>query len=62
MSDPQTINNHRTRINLSQTAKGPYQLEVTAEYDTPEEALKALDAAFEGAKKLCEDKGIPLAS
>lgn len=52
--------NTRTRMNLSQNAKGLYQLEVTAEYDTPELTAEALGNAIELARKTCTEKSIKL--
>ena len=50
----------RTRMNLSQTAKGLYQIEVTAEYETPELTAENLAKAIDLAKQVCAEKGLPM--
>jgi hypothetical protein len=50
--------NKRVRINLSQTAKGLVQFDVTAEFETPEECGTALSAAIDQARNLIRDKGL----
>jgi hypothetical protein len=42
----------RVRINLSQTAKGLVQFDVTAEFDTVAESEKQLDAAIKAARRV----------
>ena len=59
MSD---LNPGRTRINMSQSAKGVWQIEVTAEYSTPEESAKNLADTIDRARKVAEEKGLPLAT
>ena len=58
--------NTRTRIKLSQTAKGLVQYEITAEYDTPEKSIEMLGKAIDQVKALIKEKGLlpvdPLAS
>lgn len=44
--------NKRVRINLSQTAKGLVQFDVTAEFETVEECEKQLDEAVKSAKRV----------
>ncbi len=52
--------NKRTRMNVSLTAKGLAQYDVTAEYDTPEESAEQLGKAIDLVKKVCADKGLQL--
>ncbi len=52
----------RTRMNMSQTAKGTWQLDVTAEYPTPEETAENLGKAIDAARKVAESKGLTLVS
>ena len=51
-------NNTRTRINLSQTAKGLVTFDITAEYDTPDESIKMLGLAVDKVKALIAEKGL----
>lgn len=44
----------RTRMNMSQNAKGTWQLDVTAEYSTPEETAVQLEKAILAAKQVAE--------
>ena len=50
----------RTRMNLSQGAKGTWQIDVTAEYPTPEETAKQLAIAIDAVKQVAADKQLPL--
>jgi hypothetical protein len=50
--------NKRTRMNLSQTAKGLVQYEITAEYETPEESAEQLAKAIDLVKGVIESKGL----
>ena len=50
--------NKRVRINLSQTAKGLVQFDVTAEFENPEECGAALSAAIDQARKVIAAKGL----
>lgn len=52
----------RTRMNLSQTAKGTWQIDVTAEYPTPEETAQNLGKAIDAARKVVQDKELTLVS
>jgi hypothetical protein len=45
-------NNKRVRINLSQTAKGAVQFDITAEFETPEECGAALSAAIDQVRNV----------
>lgn len=47
----------RTRINLSQNAKGLYQLEVTSEYPTPEEAVAKLGQTVDLVHLMGKERG-----
>lgn len=50
--------NTRTRMNISLTAKGLAQWDITAEYDTPEASAKHLAQAIDLVKKVIADKGL----
>ncbi len=51
----------RCRISMKQSAKGVFQIEVTAEYDTPEESAKQLDKALQEAYRVANERGLQLA-
>jgi hypothetical protein len=53
----QQTNNKRVRINLSQTAKGLVQFDITAEFPTPEECEAALIAAIDKVRDIIAIKG-----
>lgn len=53
-----TENNTRTRINLSQTAKGLITFDCTCEYDTPEKSVEELSKTIDLVRKLISDKGL----
>ena len=42
----------RVRINLSETAKGLWQIDCSAEFETVAECEKELDAAIKAAKRI----------
>jgi hypothetical protein len=50
--------NKRVRINLSQTAKGLVQFDITAEFSTPEECEAALIAAIDKVRGVITAKGL----
>jgi DNA-binding MarR family transcriptional regulator len=50
--------NNRTRINVSLTAKGLAQWDITAEYASPEESATALRAAIDHAQNIIREKGL----
>ena len=50
--------NKRVRINLTQTAKGLVQLDITAEFETPEECGTALGTAIDQARNVIAAKGL----
>ncbi len=54
----ETTTNKRVRINLSETAKGFWQIDCTAEFETVAECEKELDAAIKAAKKVMTDNGL----
>ena len=63
MSDSQaqaSIGN-RTKINMSQSAKGFYQIEVTAEYGDTETSAAELEKAIVRAKEIAERNQLPIA-
>ena len=51
-------NNKRTRMNISTTAKGLAQWDVTAEYSTPEESAKHLSDAIDKVREIIRGKGL----
>lgn len=54
---PETTNK-RVRINLSETAKGLVQWDITAEFETVEETKKALADAIDAAREVIKEKGL----
>lgn len=50
--------NTRTRIKLSQSAKGLFSYEISAEYDTPEKSVEMLGKAIDQVKALIASKGL----
>lgn len=54
---PETTNK-RVRINLSETAKGLVQWDITAEFETVEETKKALADAIDAAREVIKGKGL----
>ncbi len=58
--DKQTTDT-RVRMNLSQSAKGFFQLDITAEFPTAGEAAAALSDAIDKARAVCEAKGLKMA-
>jgi hypothetical protein len=50
--------NKRVRINLSETAKGLIQWDITAEFETVEETKKALAEAIDAAREVIKEKGL----
>lgn len=54
-------NEQRVRINLSQSAKGAVQFDITAEFPTVDESIQNLSAAVDRTKALCAEKGLILA-
>ena len=50
--------NKRTRMNVSLTAKGLAQWDVTAEYDTPEETAAQLGKAIDLCREVIKNKGL----
>lgn len=54
---PETTNK-RVRINLSESAKGLVQWDITAEFETVEETKKALAGAIDAAREVIREKGL----
>lgn len=54
-----TENNTRTRINISLSAKGMGQYDLTCEYDTPERSIEEMSKAIDMVRALLKEKGIP---
>ncbi len=50
--------NKRVRINLSETAKGLIQWDITAEFETVEETKKALADAIDAAREVIKEKDL----
>ena len=51
---------NRCRMNVSTTAKGLAQWDVTAEYETPEESANQLGKAIDMLTDTCRSKGLKL--
>lgn len=58
MEELHNESNTRTRINLSQTAKGLITFDITAEYDTPEKSIEMLGKAVDQVRALIAEKGL----
>lgn len=58
MAEQLNESNTRTRINLTQTAKGLITFDITAEYDTPEKSIEMLEKALDQTKALIAKKGL----
>lgn len=56
-----TVNetNTRTRINISLSAKGMGQYDITTEYDSPEKSVEEMSKAIDMVRSLLKEKGIP---
>lgn len=50
--------NRRVRINLSETAKGLVQWDITAEFEDVEESKSALSAAIDATRAVIAEKGL----
>ena len=50
--------NNRVRMNLSETAKGLVQWDVTAEFDSVEQTAMELDKAIKAVKKVIVENGL----
>lgn len=50
--------NKRVRINLSETAKGLIQWDITVEFESVEETKAALSAAVDAAREVIKAKGL----
>jgi hypothetical protein len=48
----------RTRMNISLTAKGTVQWDITAEYTSPEDAAKYLSEALDKVREILKAKGL----
>lgn len=48
----------RVRINLSETAKGLVQWDITAEFESVEETKKALSEAIDATREIVKEKGL----
>lgn len=53
-----TENNTRTRINISLTARGLAQFDLTTEYDTPEKSIEEMSKAIDMVRNLLKEKGL----
>lgn len=58
MENEKSESNMRTRMNVSITAKGLAQWDITAEYDTPELSEKNLSDAIDRVRKVIKEKGL----
>lgn len=54
----QKESNTRTRIKLTQSAKGTVQWEVSTEYDSPEKSIEMFGKAVDQVKALIAEKGL----
>lgn len=54
-----TTVSERTRINISLTAKGMGQYDLTCEYDTPEKSIEEMSKTIDMVRALLKEKGIP---
>lgn len=52
--------NQRCRMHFSQTSKGLWQIDVTAEYDTPEQSADQAAKAIDEARRVADEKGLVL--
>ena len=52
----------RTRGNLKQTAKGLVQIDITAEYATPEEMANNISTGIDLLRRVCAQKGLQIVS
>ena len=59
MNEEQHETNTRTRINISLSAKGMGQYDITTEYDTPEKSVEEMSKAIDMVRNLLKEKGIP---
>lgn len=61
MPEETTVNetNTRTRINISLSAKGLAQWDLTCEYDTPEKSIEEMSKTIDMVRDLLKEKGIP---
>ena len=59
MDEEQLETNTRTRINISLSAKGMGQYDITTEYDTPEKSVEEMSKAIDMVRNLLKEKGIP---
>lgn len=50
--------NNRVRMNLSETAKGLVQWDVTAEFDSVEQTAEELNKAIKAVKKVIVENGL----
>jgi hypothetical protein len=48
----------RLRMNLSISAKGVAQWDITAEYETPQESAENLSEAIDKVRQIIEEKGL----
>lgn len=58
MSEQLNATNTRTRVNLSQTAKGLVTFDITCEYDTPEKSIEEMEKAVLQTKALITKLGL----
>ena len=50
--------NTRTRINISLSAKGKAQFDLTCEYDTPEKSVEEMSKTIDLVRALLKEKGL----
>jgi len=61
MPEENKTSESRVRINLSQSAKGNVQFDITAEFPNEDESILHLGAAIDKVKAMCAEKGLRLA-
>lgn len=61
MPEENKTSESRVRMNLSQSAKGLVQFDITAEFPNAEQAAVELGKAIDLARSVCAEKGLKLA-
>ena len=59
MDEEQHETNTRTRVNVSLSAKGAAQWDLTCEYDSPEKSIEEMSKTIDMVRNLLKEKGIP---
>ena len=56
----ETLSRDRVRMNLSQSAKGMFQVDVTCEFGSVEESKTQLDASIKAIYQVAADNGLKI--